>query len=151
MLVRVIIFINFVRMKFLVRFFITLYIFLAGFSQVDAREHKDHAGYSPIKNLIKSENAVCVNALFEESPVFTSTHSLQAENYKFKATDNEGEEDELSSSKKSLDLNTYFVTNFNAQAPVSFYHADKKCVPASEHFFHFSSYRRYIIYRVIRI
>ena len=137
-------------MKFLVRFFITLFVFLAGYSQLDAREHKDHAGYSPMKNLVESENATFVNALFEETPVFSSTHSLETESYKLRATDNEGEEDEMSS-KKIVDFNHYFIANINAQAPVFFYRNDKKCIPSGEHFFHFSSYRRYIIYRVIRI
>jgi hypothetical protein len=139
-------------MKFLLRFFISALVFLlSGYGQMHANSDRESINCASIENLQKS-NAILDLVQNSETTTFKALHSYEQADSKFRATDNEGEEDELSSgSKKSLELNNYFTIAFSAKLPVSFYHHVKKSLPVSELFINFSSYRKYIVFRVIRI
>jgi hypothetical protein len=138
-------------MKFLVRFFIALSVFmLTGFGQLHASAHKDSKGVL----LEKSENLKeqYIDALLNGHPsIVKSSHYFQPDNSSIRATDNEVEEDELSSAKKYLDANKYFSVSLFDQSLVNLSHSIKNNLFFNKHFFPLSSYRRFIVFRVIRI
>jgi hypothetical protein len=138
-------------MKFLVRFFIALSFFmLTGFGQLHANAHKNAKSVlvEKTETLQKQHIDVLLNG---QPSIVKSSHYFQPDTYKIRANDTEGEEDELSSAKKYLEINKYFNVAFFDQLSVHFSHSIKKSLFINKHFFHFSSNRRFIIFRVIRI
>ncbi len=137
-------------MKFLVRFFIALSIFLlTGFGQLHATAHKD-ASAAVIE---KSDNLhKHIGALVNGQPsIVTSSHYFQPDTLKFRATDTEVEEDNLPSAKKCLEASKYFTTALFDFSSVQFSHSIKKSLFYTKHFLNFSSYKKYIVFLVIRI
>ncbi|MFD2602138.1 hypothetical protein [Flavobacterium suzhouense] len=140
-------------MKFLSRFFITLLVLVfAGNGQLDAHSYAASTNttlYKTLENIGKVRCDVTVN---NETNFMRSSRYFEPDNSKLRATDNEGEEEELNhTSKKSLQLNGYHIAAFFNSVLASFYHDDKKNTPATDNLFHFTSYKRYIAFRVIRI
>ena len=58
---------------------------------------------------------------------------------------------ELSSAKKYLEINKYFNVAFFDQLSVHSFYSIKKSLFVNKSYFHFSSNRRFIVFRVIRI
>lgn len=141
------------HMKFLLKFFISLCVFLlAGNGQLDANTPNENTNESIVRSLEKVGKASLEVRVNNETTFMRSSHYFEPDNSKLRATDNEGEEEELNhSSKKSLQVSSYFIAALFNNVPASFYNTIKKSLPASEHFFHFPSNRRYIAFRVIRI
>ena len=140
-------------MKFLLRLFISLCVFLlAGNGQLSARAHYENTNESIIRSLEKVGKASLEVTVNSETTFMRSSHYFEPDNSKLRATDNEGEEEELNHpSKKSLQVSGYFFAAFFQNLLVSFYETGKKGLPVTEQFFHFASNRRYIAFRVIRI
>lgn len=138
-------------MKFLVRFVIALSVFLlTGFGQLHANAYNDTARPS----IDKSENLrkEYIDALLNGQPsIVKSSHYFQPDTYKIRANDNEGEEDEQSSAKKYSVVAKYSNAALFDQSSVELSHSIKKNLFFNKHFFHLSSFRRFIIFRVIRI
>lgn len=139
-------------MKFLIRFLISLTVFvLTGYGQLDAHTHNEGNSDTIVKNLDRVGN-VNVDIVSHGTNLMRSSHYFEPDTSKIRATDNEGEEEELSqTSKKSSEISSYFIPSFFNNVPASFYHYVKKSLPFTEHFSHFTSYRRYIAFRVFRI
>lgn len=137
-------------MKFLVRFFIALSIFLlTGFGQLHANAHTNTAAASIEKSDALHKH---IDALVNGQPsIVTSSHYFQPDNLKIRATDTEVEEDNLSSAKKCLEASKYFTAALFDHSSVQFSHSIKKSIFSNKPFFNFSSYRKYIVFRVIRI
>lgn len=140
-------------MKFLLRFFITLFVLVfAGNGQLDAHSYVSDTNTTLYKTLENIGKVRCDATVNNETSFMRSSHYFEPDNSKLRATDNEGEEEELNhTSKKSLQLNSYHIAIFFNNVLASFYHDDKKHIPATDSLFHFTSYKRYIAFRVIRI
>jgi len=78
------------------------------------------------------------------------THT-ERQNDKIVVTDNEGDDEELVSYKKYLEINNYFTTALYAQTLGYSHRYVKESLPQSKPFSYFSSYRKYIVFRVIRL
>jgi hypothetical protein len=126
---------------------------LSGYGQLNAHAYQDCVCYTSIKSL---EN---LDAKFDTvqndgvDAVIRSVFPLLTQNDKIDVTDNDNEDEtnKISSFKKYLETNKYFTTLFNTQTPQYFCHCVKKRLSVFKNSFNFSSYRRYIIFRVIRI
>jgi hypothetical protein len=140
-------------MKFLLRLFISLCVFLlAGNGQLSAHTHNKDTNESIIRSLEKVGKASLEVTDNSETTFMRSSHYFEPDNSKLRATDNEGEEEELNHpSKKSLQGSGYFFAAFFQNLWACFYDTGKKGLSVTEHFFHFASNRRYIAFRVIRI
>lgn len=140
-------------MKTLFKIIISLHILLlSGHTQLRAYTYND-SNYASLEKNIEShylnftemQDALGIN-------IKTTIPGIQKVNDKIDSTDNEKEEDELTSSKKCLDLNNYFTAVFyTAQTPVYVHHYTEKSLPYCKHFSSFSSLKWYIIFRVIRL
>ena len=138
-------------MRLLFRIFITLYVFLlSGYGQLDVHADNNAISLSSEKNkeITQSHLAVLQN---DNTLTFLSVNSLlEKENLKFRATDNEDEEDDLNSFKL-LALHNCFTSVFYGQVPGYFCgRYIKKGFTYSKLFSYFSS-NKYIVFRVIRI
>ena len=142
-------------MKLLIRFFIALYIFLlSGYAQLHATGmYKDCVCNSHIYNLDGSIHAG-LSVSLQDADCLTYKTALSKKDKvddKIDTSDNEEENDEQVSVKKLLDANKYFVIAFGGQTSGLFYQDIKKSLPSCKLFSNFTSYKRYIIFRVIRI
>lgn len=137
-------------MKFQIRFFIALCIFLfSGYGQLyAAHTHKESMTYSKVSNLDKSQDT----GLDIRMDIISNYASCYIEkgNNKSYTINNENEENETSS-RKWLELNNYFVKVLSANTPEYFYTKIKKCLPVCKHFSFLYSCKRFIMFRVIRI
>jgi len=137
-------------MKFLVRFIVALSVFLlTGFGQLHA-----NADRSTAASINKSENLKkeYIDAFLNGQPsIVKSSHYFQPDTYKIRANDNEGEEDEQLSAKKYSVVAKYSNAALFDQSSVELSQSIKKNLFFNKHFFHLSSFRRFIIFRVIRI
>lgn len=139
-------------MKFQIRFLVALCIFLfSGYGQLSAHTHTESTRviYSTLSNLGKIPFTSFKGAQNDISN-YASCY-IEKQNDKTYTTDNETEENELTSSKKWLELNNYFITVFSAQTSKHFCQNIKK----SSHFCRLFSFlppcKWYIMFRVIRI
>lgn len=138
-------------MKFLVRFVIAASVFmLTGLGQLHANAHTENKNTSVEASIDLQRQYM--DALINGQPsIVKSSHYFQPDTFKIRATDNEVEEDELSSAKKYLDVNKYFIAESFDQSYIYFSNTVKNSLFSHKHFFHLSSFRRFIIFRVIRI
>jgi len=130
-------------------FFVGLWILLlSGYNQLYA--HEDQTACIAVKNTESSDHSIFSTVQNDHSFIIKSAlSSKEKENDKIDPT--EDEDDKLISFKKYLENNNYFITFFCPQTQGCFYHCIKKCLPVCKQFFYFSSCRRYIMFRVIRI
>ena len=125
---------------------------LAGNGQVNAHPYTQNTDGAIVKHLENIGKFPSDATVSNETNFMRASHYFGPDNSKLRATDNEGEEEELNhSSKKSLQLNSYAIAAIFSNVLASFYNNVKKNTLATEHLFHFTSYKRYIAFRVIRI
>lgn len=138
-------------MKLKIRLFIALCIVLLSSSVgLSARTvHQQFFGYSTAKNSEKIQEAGVYRAQSDITN-YTSCH-VEKLNDKTYSTDNETEENELTSSKKWLELNNYFATLLIAQTPDRVYYNVKKSLLFCKPFLFLPSCKKFIVFRVIRI
>lgn len=138
--------------KLLIKIFLPLFILLlGGYSQAYANVYNDCICFTQTANVTTpAQLNLCT---VKDSPAlhvkYTQT-DLEELNDRIDTTDSENEEDEFSG-KKLSQLHKYCATVFSIQAPEYSYRTLKKGIPQCKHFSYFTSYRRYIIFRVIRI
>lgn len=137
-------------MKFQIRFFIALCISLfSGYGQLyAAHNHTESMSYSKTSNVEKSHDTG-LDIRMDDITNYASCY-IERGNNKSYTINNENEENETSS-RKWLELNSYFVTVPSVNTPEHFYPEIKKCLPVCKHFSFVSSCKRYIMFRVIRI
>ena len=142
-------------MKLLFRFFISLYVFLlSGYGQLHAATtYKDCVCYSQIYNLDGTIHTSLTTTLQDTDCLIYKSALSQKDKVddKIENSDNEEDENELIGLKKFLDVNKYFITAFGGQASGYSHHDIKKSMPSCKLFSNFTSYKWYIIFRVIRI
>jgi len=140
-------------MKFLVRFFISLFIFLlAGYGQVYAHTSQDTMNYAAIKSLSEPKHSVLADFIkSRDINVKADISALSKVNDKVDASDNEDEDEKPISIKKLLDNGNYYTTVFNTQTPGYFFSNVKKRLTNFKPFSSATSQRKYILFRVIRI
>lgn len=139
-------------MKFQIRFLVALFIFLfSGYGQLSAHTQAESTGviYSTFSNLEKLQIGS-----FKVSQNDISNYAscyIEKLNDKTYTTDSETEENELTSSKKWLELNNYFITVFSAQTSKHLCLNIKKSSHFSRLFSFLPPCKWYIMFRVIRI
>lgn len=139
-------------MKVLIRLFIALFIFLSsGYGQLYAHNHQDDNFTAPIQNLkwMEQEDSDTLSSC-DTTLIGIPHHYIEKENVKLRPTDDEGDEDEITTLKNYLGAGNYFATIFYNQTPGYFSQNIKSCLPFSKHFSYFSS-DRYIKFRVLRL
>lgn len=138
-------------MKLLFRFLIPFYILLlSGDTQVLAHVHADDTTVR-LENCETSTHLSDVGYLLStDDSIIYPTPDIR-KYYKIVLNDNEIEEDETISLKKSSEINNYFATQFYTQAPGHIYTYTKNSLPYCKHFFYTPSCGKYIIFRVIRL
>jgi len=139
--------------KFIVKFFLTFCIFLAGgYSQLHAYANQDCVCFSPIKVTKKSEEANFCPIQNRPATFIIQSASSNKENpvYRMDMAEKEAEEYESGSSKKYLEVSNYFTTLFDAQATGNLF-GDLRGLPSCKHFSYISSYRCYLVLQVFRI
>ena len=139
-------------MRLLFKIFISLYVFLlSGYGQLDA-----HADNNPLsltsskstENFGYSHSSTLQNDKF---CTFLPVNSFaEKENLKFRATDNEDEEDDLSGFKY-LAINNCFTAVFYGQVSGYFCCRYVKKGLTYSNLFSYFSINKYIVFRVIRI
>jgi hypothetical protein len=139
--------------RFIVKFFLSLCILLAGgYSQLYAYAYQDCVCFSPIKVPKKSEETnFCP---IQNRPVAfviqSAASGKEKATYVIDIAEKEAEEYESASSKKYLEISSYFTTRFDAQAAENLF-GDLKSSPFGKHFSYISSYRCYLVLQVFRI
>lgn len=139
-------------MKFKIHFLISLCIFLFnGYGQLFAHTHQESIAitYSTLSKLDKLQVTSFAGTQNDISK-YASCY-IEKLNDKTYTTDNETEENELTSSKKWLELNNYFITVFSVQTPQHFCPNIKKSSHLGRLFSFLPSCKWYIMFRVIRI
>lgn len=138
-------------MKLRVKFLIALcFVLLFGSVGLSARTvHQQFFGYATAKNIGKNKEAGVYRAQSDITN-YTSCH-VEKLNDKTYPNDSETEENELTSSKKWLELNNYFTAILFSQVPDRVYYSIKKRLPFSKPFLFQSSCKKFIVFRVIRI
>lgn len=140
--------------KLLIRFFLLISVLLiGGYGKLYPHAYQNSISHSSVKSTIqKAEYDYFGN--FQSDDITTikspSSHELKS-NEDLHATDNEVEEDETFSFKKYLELSNFFTTVLYAQLLGFFFLLTKKSLLINRHFSYFSSCRKYIVFRVIRI
>lgn len=139
-------------MKLLFRFLIPLYILLlSGHTQVLAHTHEDAVTTCLENSEASSTHLSDVGYLLStDDSILYPTPDIR-KYYKVVLNDNEIEEDETISLKKSIEINNYFASHFYTQTPGYTATSLKNRLPLSKHFFYTSSCQRFIIFRVIRL
>lgn len=138
-------------MKLLFKFLIPLYILLlSGHTQVLAHTHAD-AATTCLENCETSTNLTSVGYLLStDDSIIYPTPDIR-KFYKVVLNDNEIEEDETISLKKSIEINNYFASQFYTQIPGYISTYIKSSLPDCKHFLCIPSCGKYIIFRVIRL
>lgn len=138
-------------MKLLFRFLIPVFVLLlSGHTQILAHTHGDNTA-AHLENCETSTNLSDVGYLLStDDSIIYPTPDVR-KYYKVVLNDNEIEEDETISLKKSLEINNYFASHFYTQTPGYTSASLKNRLPLSKHFFYTSSCQKYIIFRVIRL
>lgn len=139
--------------KFLIRFFLLISVVLIGYGKLYPNAYHSNLVHSSEKISIQnSEYASLVN--FQSDDITTikspSAHELKS-NEDLHATDNEVEEDESFSLKKYLEASNFFTAVLYAQILGFFFLFTKKRLSPDGLFSYFSSCRKFIVFRVIRI
>lgn len=141
----------------LTRFFLMLFVVLLGGQGVlNAHPYQGHNGYALDKNAeslaLQFDFGFSQDydaSYFKSIPFRTQT---EKQNEKFVVTDNEGDDEELVSYKKYLEINNYFTSALYAQTLGYSHRYVKESLPYySRPLSYFSSYRKYIVFRVIRL
>jgi hypothetical protein len=141
--------------KFLIRFFLSLYIFLlGGYSLLNAHAYEGYVHHSTINLSKKSDVASFVkersNLVLIEKP----TSSVpKKERFRIEITEKEMEEDELVTHKKNLVVSNCFTAFFDTDAHGSFIRRYLKTrLPFGKHFSYLFSYKSlHLIFQVFRI
>ncbi len=141
----------------LTRFFLMLFVVLLGGQGVlNAHPYQGHSGYA----LGKNAESLALQFDFGFSQDYDASYlksipfrtQTEKQNEKFIVTDNEGDDEELVSYKKYLEINNYFTTALYAQTLGYSHRYVKESLPYySRPLSYFSSYRKYIVFRVIRL
>jgi len=138
-------------MKLLFRFLIPVFILLlSGHTQVLAHAHAEDT-------MVQLENCETLTNLSDVGYLLSTDDSIIyptpdiRKYYKVVLNDNEIEEDETISLKKSLEINNYFASHFYTQTPGYTASSLKNRLPLSKHYFYTSSCQKFIIFRVIRL
>lgn len=136
--------------KLLFSFFLALSaLLLTGSGQLHAHEYNNDINEFAVKAAGVSDHSEITNMLLsQEWQVESSTVVVKSKSH---TLDNEVEEDSLSGGKKYSVLDKYFSTLYFTQIPGYFCQQCKNGLRSGAQFLHFSSYRRYIVFRVIRI
>lgn len=137
--------------KLLFSFFLALSALLfTGTSQLHAHEYNDTINEFAVKAAAVSDHSEIANMLLNQEWQM-KTSSTFIEKAKSHTLDNEVEEDSLNGGKKFTSLDKYFSSFYFTQIPGFFCQHCKNGLRSSLQFFHFTSSRRYIVFRVIRI
>lgn len=136
-------------MKLRIKFLIALcLVLLFGSVGLSARTvHQQFFGYSTAEN--QNQDAGVYRAQSDITN-YTSCH-VEKLNDKTYPNDSETEENELTSSKKWLELNNYFTAILFSQVPDQIYYSIKKRLPFCKPFLFQYSCKKFIVFRVIRI
>ncbi|TRW27267.1 hypothetical protein FMM05_01110 [Flavobacterium zepuense] len=142
--------------KLFVKFLIGLALVLvSGYSNLYA--HEVNFAPAPAKNndLATTASAYILNNL-ADATINPSAPVIYKLNDKVDISDNENEEEELStlkavSVKKTTAVSNYFTSAFYPTTPQYFCNDIKKCVPACPHFSLVGTQKLHIIFRVLRI
>ena len=143
--------------KLFVKFLIGLALVLvSGYSNIYA--HEVNFAPAPEKNntsFSTTASAYILNNL-ADATINPSTPVIYKLNDKVDISDNENEEEELStlkavSVKKSAAISNYFTSAFYPTTPQYFCNDIKKCAPACPHFSLVGTQKLHIIFRVFRI
>lgn len=133
-------------MKLASRFLIALCVFfLSGFGQLFANDHKSDTDNGNVTHL--EEQHIVTFDLRSDNVDYAYNNKTG----KTFTTDNETEENELTSSKKWLDLNNDLTSFLSTDKLKHFRPSIKKSLPLSKHLSLFPSCKWYIMFRVIRI
>ncbi|MDV6167320.1 hypothetical protein R1T16_02720 [Flavobacterium sp. DG1-102-2] len=133
------------------RFFLTLYIFLlSGYGNLHAHTQANMCPES-VKNLEATEHISLVTLIDDNTHIVNCTPTIK-ENNKVVISDNEIEDDETSSSKKSLEINKCFtLLSFSHSARDIISYTNNGIPAINKNISYFTSHRWYIIFRVIRL
>jgi hypothetical protein len=139
-------------MKFIISFFLSLLILLSnGFKQGYAYNHQDNY-YSHAKNHKALEDARLGTFPNRRDCIDPSSSFPIATNFLLAIIETEVEEEELSHSRKYLEISSYYVSLFNPQAFGYFLHYLKKRLPFCRHFSYLTSdWSLFTIFQVFRI
>ena len=134
-------------MKPLIRFFLSLsFLLLSGYSHLQACQSL--VGSTLIK-VFKSHEHVSLSPL-QKKLEFSVKSIRSRSNDKIETQDTEDEDDEQASLKKHLELRGNLTGLLHTKTPGYLCRPTKQRLPFSAHF-PYSSYNRYIVFRVIRI
>lgn len=138
--------------KLLIKFFLPVIILLlSGYNQAYAKAYEDCICLNQTKTFFTPDQLD--ECTVKDTPAmhvkFTQS-DVEELNDGIDTTDSENEDDNLAS-KKLVPAHKYSAAVFNIQTPEYTDLQSKKGFNNFKHFFHFTSYRRYIIFRVIRI
>jgi hypothetical protein len=140
-------------MKFSIKIFLTFFILLSGISHSHAHKHQCFIEVSQEENIGKFQIADFDSVWLD--PTFfinDASYPVDVLNNKIYLPDTENEENELSSSKKWLELSSsYPTTVFRIGAIKYLYHDTNERVLNKRHFCPLPSCKRYIMFRVFRI
>ena len=136
-------------MKYLLSLFILL---LSVYSQLYARSYQDCNYHSTKSTFVRSGYASFGTAQNSQAQILKSVlYSTEKETCKIVAAEIEEEKHEWISFKKFLDNSNYFTTVFYLLAFAYLCLFLKNRLPSCKHSIYFSSYKWYILFRVIRI
>lgn len=128
-----------------------LFILFSGYGQLYANSSQDN-----ISSLtMNSERMICFH--FEKHQMtpdfFLKLNQSPEENsiLKLRATDNEVEEEEVISAKKTIVVNNYFSSFYNILSASDFTSYIKKRVSFHTLLYHFSSCKIFVVYQVFRL
>lgn len=134
----------------LLRFFIPLYVLLLSGQGLLHAHTQDSNSALCIENYSGTDITPDFGYLINDISIINTTPDF-SKNYKFVVNDNEIEEDETISLKKSLEINNYFASQYLTQVSGYIYTYTKNSLPNGKLFFYAPSCQKYIIFRVIRL
>lgn len=141
--------------KFFVTYFIWLFIVqLGGYSKLYA--HTDTMGLFENIEKATAQKSFSSSEQHLDITIKSTCFLTEKQGDKIDPTDNEDEEEELSSlkliaAKKFVAVTNYFTSAFNTKVPEYTSNTLKNNVPPCERFFIFPTQRLHLIFRVIRI
>ena len=140
--------------KALIKYLLSLFILLLSvYGQLYAYPSQDCICHSSKRTLVRSAHANFGTPQKSQSLILKSTlTNTETKTCKIVAAEiDEEEKHEWVSFKKYLENSNYFTSVFNALVFGYFCLFLKKRLPACQDALYFSSYKRYILFRVIRI
>ncbi|MDG3581252.1 MULTISPECIES: hypothetical protein [Galbibacter] len=140
-------------MKLLLKFFISLCVILiSGFGQLYAHSSQDAVAYSSIRSLENfTHTNYCVLQDAHDPNAVSFSPGLEKRDHKIEITESEVTEEELISFKKDSEIADYLTSLWQLNAYKYAFLNNRKTTFLDKQTSYLSSFRWYIVFRVIRI